>query len=126
MYGMIKYVKQQDGTLSDFDIAILENTIFTSINKCNEFKEPASIVKSTSSRITFTVISELEKKIAKNVLDAYSIPVSDIREIVEKVFYDNGYHDTAMIYIKNEYEKIINRYKDNIKELEEKIRDKNI
>lgn len=125
MYGLIKYVKQRDGSIADFDIGILENTIFTSINKCNEFKEPDNIIKSTSSRITFSVISELEKKINKNELNPNGVSVDEIRETVEMVFYNNGYYDTAMVYIRNEYEKIIKEYREKIEELETRLSIKN-
>lgn len=125
MYGLIKFVRQRDKTLKDFDITILENTIYTSISKSNEFNEPENVIKSTSSRITFSVISELEKKISKKELDPYNLPVDEIREIVETVFYNNGYHDTAKIYIRNEYAKIIEEYKKKIKSLEDELESKN-
>lgn len=122
MYGLIKCVKKRDGKLEDFDIGVLEDAILTTMRDCNEFNEPYSLIREISSRITFSTISEIEKKIAVNKLDPNEVPIDIVREAVESSLYNHGYHDTAVMYVRNTYKKIIEKYENIIKELKDEIK----
>lgn len=126
MYGRLKFVKKRNGELQDFDLGKLENTIYACIQETNEFTESESAMRSSSSRIAFTVITELNHKILENKLDPTKINVDILQDTVEDVFYNFGYHNTAKQYMRFKYYKKIKSKQSEIERLQKILKTHNI
>lgn len=123
MYGIVKAVKKRSGKIEDFEFAKLERTILESIIEEKEFDEPSNVEKSSASRLTFEVISNLERKIRRGEIDGSCVEVEVIQNTVEDVFYSSGYHNTAKKYMRFKYMKIVNTKDAEIADLKKKIND---
>ena len=126
MYGRLKCIKKRSGKVQDFDISKLQKTILVTIQEENEFQEPLSVAKTSASRLSFEVVSEIEKLIRSNKVDPLAIDADVIQDNVENVFYNAGYHNTAKNYMRYKYNKQLKRKDKLIERLEkenEELRD---
>lgn len=118
MYGRLKCIKKRSGLIQDFDILKLQKTILVTIEEEKEFQEPLSVAKNSASRLSFEVVTELEKLIKSGKVDPLAIDADVIQDSVENVFYDSGYHNTAKNYMKYKFDKQLKRKDEYIKTLE--------
>ena len=118
MYGMLKCIKKRSGEIQDFDLSKLQKTILVTIEEEKEFQEPLAVAKTSASRLSFEVVTEIEKLIRSGKVDPLAIDADVIQNSVENVFYKSGYHNTAKNYMRYKFDKVIREKNNYIEQLE--------
>ena len=86
--NFLHIVIKRDGRREPFDISKLQNSIRAALKMSGAKHNP---VDGELARESLNVI--------KTKTSQKEIRTSDIREIVQEIFYSNGYNDTAQSYI---------------------------